>query len=258
MSDFSRWHSAIHDCEVVVSEDLDAKDRYLLFLFTSDSISSDATRAFCGDRSDDFKTLYSVSEDAFGSDGLQSADDHDGIARFLELLAHNYDARCVVERNKELDGPDAYKLWSKRVKKAAGIVLRPPRLSKIYHLRVPPTIRGARKRTPDHYYGDLIPILESPKIGNCTDFCSFSREDALIIVDEEKNVLSHKKTAVKKSSMQKFDTHFNFKTYCPLLFNRENTDRMLGRLEKFLPECQWKAVSYAELATNLLGKALTS
>ena len=68
--------------------------------------------------------------------------DEEAIACAVESFARDYDGRCINERYREYDGVAAYRLWAYRIRQAAGIRLRSPRLSKVFWDGVPPNITG--------------------------------------------------------------------------------------------------------------------
>jgi len=190
------------------------------------------------------------------------AHDHERIARFIESLAalHGFDS-CpyYTERSKRYDPLAAYHLWAKRLKRAAGIVLRKPRLSVIYENHIPRDILCSR------LYGERIPNLHPADIGDVdilNDLVACGREDVLVIEEAEMGVL----TVVDEYGHYRSGPGFTPASglvHCyprtrPLFFTRENAGLMLARLRKHLPERDWQALTLAHLAADLLGMALAA
>lgn len=67
------------------------------------------------------------------------------IAQFVEMLAERY-LMDLFEPFQNLDGLKAYRLWSKRVENATGIILRQPRLSMVCRFGIPRNISGHTTR----------------------------------------------------------------------------------------------------------------
>ena len=77
--------------------------------------------------------------------GPFSVNEPEKIAQFAELLAERY-LMNFFEPFQNLDGLKAYRLWSKRVENATGVILRQPRLSMVCRSGIPRNITGHKTR----------------------------------------------------------------------------------------------------------------
>ena len=308
-----------------------------------------------GKRDEDFGTLEEVP-----------LDDHEGIAKFAEFLAGEYDSGQCQEAYREHDGLCAYKLWANRVKRGTGITLRKPRLSEVLGRGVPQNISGVpgkvpfipkgtvisrekakelieagerftasvstpycpdlnaakvrfgfirddevcffksrcRRRGycveadttitlledigPDTTYGDVVPMETIAGVESTNDLCAHLRQDLFVIVDrdldgesedeprvlgaETHNLAAHKepRTGMRFSAVSESERIRQVRQHkliwisslsdstwdLPSLFTCENAERMLDRMNRFMPERNWHSITLARLAASLIAIAI--
>jgi hypothetical protein len=102
-------------------------------------------RAALHDKSMPHKAIHSLGtkESDFSTLATIPTHDHEAIARYVEDLADRYlFSFDVYEPYKYLEPLAAYRLWSKRIEEATGIVLRQPCLSALCAHKIPRDFTG--------------------------------------------------------------------------------------------------------------------
>jgi hypothetical protein len=185
---------------------------------------------------------------------------HERLAEYIEDVAADYDGETIPifgEPSRCLDGPAAYKLWARRLKRATGITLRKPRLSRVCG-GLPKDLIGIYPNNP---FGKRIIPLHVPEISTLKDLACSRREDALVIVEAKRGVLSHGSLDVCHDLVPVetlySDCSMEIPT-TPVFFSREKAELMLARLRKHLPEYEWQAITLAQLAAQLVGHLLAA
>jgi hypothetical protein len=114
------------------------------------------------------ETIHTFGENPadFTTFGTLPVADTDAISLFVEKLAQRYSPTLPVhEPFTHLSPFYAYRLWSDRVQAAAGIVLNPPRLSRVLPWGVPINITGnftpPVKKGQPFVYGEIADLLEN-------------------------------------------------------------------------------------------------
>jgi len=187
--------------------------------------------------------------------------EHERVAEYIEDVAADYDGETIPifgEPSRRLDGPAAYKLWARRLKRATGIALRKPRISRICGGGLPKDILGIQPGSP---FGKRIVPLKVPEIMSLKDLACCRREDIFVIVEEAKGVLSDANLDLCRD-LAPVETLYEDSPMViptePVFFTREKAHLMLARLRKHLPECDWQAITAAQLAAQLVGHLLAA
>ena len=186
------------------------------------------------------------------------ANDHDEITRYVEELARSNRYKAFL-KNDEAGG---YRLWAECVKNSTGIVLREPHLSNVCLYGVPRNITGNQ-----FYGGDAIDCLEKGEEKNDAMAMAKLSLDYFAIrgTGFTRSFFLPGRTKYSDESVDDKGAYFLYgnpgehfvANLCfvsakwafklPTLFNSSNADRILARLNRFLPEITWNLVSSGEL-----------